>query len=163
MEIGFAQRLALYVPRVHRAALGLLGDEQEAREVAQEALLRAWAARDRFDARRPLYPWLYVIVRNACRDARAARRRRPRVALDSERLPESRGGPLGAVRAAETRERIARAMEALRPEEREIIGLRHFQDLSYAEIAEILGIPRGTVMSRLYRARRALLRSMEEG
>ena len=69
MESTFAQLLAFHYPRVHRAARGLLPNDEEASEVAQEALTRAWVARDRYDRARPFYPWLYTIVRNACRDA----------------------------------------------------------------------------------------------
>ncbi len=155
MAATFAELLALHMPRVQRAALGWLRDEEEAREVAQEALARAWAARDRYDPRRPFYPWLYTIVKNLCRDARARKRARP--GLEAERLVSPLASPLAEVSAAEARARVRAAMERLDPAHAEILNLRHFQDLTYAEIAEILGIPQGTVMSRLFRARRALL------
>ena len=156
MTTEFAQLLALHGPRVHRAARGILRDEQEAMEVAQDALAKAWAARDRYDGRRPFYPWLYTIVRNACRDAAARGRHRAISGLDSERVAGGTPGPLQALRAKEAEAAIQQAMATLSPEHRDILVMRHFEDLSYAEIGEILGIAQGTVMSRLYRARKAL-------
>ncbi len=163
MSATFANLLAANLVRVHKSALGRLGDEQEAREVAQEALTRAWAARERYDSRRPFYPWLATIVRNACRDARARRRNRAVSGLDTERLTSPIRGPWAALDAAQAQQRVRTAMEVLDESHREIIVLRHFEDLSYAEIAAMLDIAEGTVMSRLFRARRALIRVLEEG
>ena len=155
----FAQLLALHGPRVHRAAAGMLRDEQEAREVAQDALARAWAARDRYDGR-PFYPWLVTIVRNACRDAIARGRHRAIGGLDSERLAGTAPTPLQSLRAKEAESAIREAMAGLSEEHRDILVMRHFEDLSYAEIGEILGLPQGTVMSRLYRARKGLTEAL---
>ncbi len=156
MTTDFAQLLALHGPRVHRAAAGILRDEQEAREVAQDALARAWAARDRYDGRRPFYPWLYTIVRNACRDAIARSHHRAIGGLDAERLSSATPSPLQSLDSKEAEAGVHRAMARLADEHREILVMRHFEDLSYVEIGEILGLPQGTVMSRLYRARQAL-------
>ena len=147
--------------RVHRCALGWLSNEEEAHEVAQEALAKAWAARDRYDEKRPFYPWLATIVRNTCRDARS--RKRPLVGLDTERVTSASPSPLTALKAAESQAMIQSALEQLDESHREVIVLRHFEDLSYAEMAEMLGVAQGTVMSRLFRARRALLELMEKG
>ena len=133
----------------------------EAAEIAQESLLRAYRARDRYDRSRPFYPWLYTIVRNACFDARARRRHRAVGGLDSERVGSADRSPADQVHAARQVVRLRAAMDQLSEEHREIIALRHFQDLSYAEIASLLELPQGTVMSRLYRARKALLAAME--
>jgi RNA polymerase sigma-70 factor (ECF subfamily) len=129
--------------------------------VAQDALAKAWAARDRYDANRPFYPWLSTIVRNTCRDARA--KRRPLVGLEADRLTSQTPSPLAALDAAESKARVQRALTALDESHREVIVMRHFEGLSYAEMAEALAVPEGTVMSRLYRARKALVRIMEEG
>ena len=144
------------MPRVHRAALGLLADEQEAREIAQEALVKAYAARERYDSRRPFYPWLYRIVRNLALDARRRARHRAVSGLDTERVVSSGRDPESSVAQAQSADRLRAAMAALSEDHAEILSMRHFQDLSYAEIGEILEIPKGTVMSRLYRARNAL-------
>ena len=144
------------MPRVHRAALGLLADEQEAREIAQEALVKAYAARERYDSSRPFYPWLYRIVRNLALDARRRARHRAVSGLDAERVVSRERGPEVSAERSEAVARLRVAMASLSEEHAEILSMRHFQDLSYAEIGEILDIPKATVMSRLYRARNAL-------
>ena len=82
--IPFEHLLASHMKRVHRAALGWMGEEQEAREVAQEALLKAFRARHRYDPSRPFYPWLHRITKNACMDAAARRRNRAQPGLQDE-------------------------------------------------------------------------------
>ena len=158
MTTEFANRLAFHQPRLRRAALGLLGDPELAAEAAQETLTRAWAARDRFDPRRPIYPWLATILRNLARDQRA--RRRPMPGLETERIAGKDPGPLAQVARAEAEERLRSALGRLSDDHREILVMRHFEDLTYAEIGQALGLPEGTVMSRLYRARKALVASM---
>jgi RNA polymerase sigma-70 factor (ECF subfamily) len=160
---SFEQLIEGSVSRIHRAALGFLGDEQSAREAAQEALTRAYAARGRYDPGRPFYPWMYRIVKNTCLDILRSRRRRPQAAVEVERLAASGPSPLEEVSAAQLQRRLWRAMSQLQDDHQEILNLRHFQDLSYAEISALLDIAEGTVMSRLYRARRALAASMKEG
>ena len=157
MPADFATLLAFHLPRVHRAARGLIPDDEEAHEIAQDALARAWAARERYDASRPFYPWLYAIVRNACRDAAARRKHRAFSGLESERVRAGDPSPLAQLSSKEARQRVQRAMARLPEPQREILVMRHFEDLSYAEMAELLEVPQGTVMSRLYRARKALL------
>ena len=154
----FEARLAYHRPRLQRAAFGLYGDREAAREAAQETLTRAWAARDRFDPRRPLYPWLSTILRNLARDQKA--RRRPVLGLDAERVLHGDPGPLARLTRAEGEARLHAALETLSDPHREILVMRHFEDLSYAEIALALGVAEGTVMSRLYRARKALVKAM---
>jgi len=162
MSATFEQLLASNTARVHRAAIGLLPNEQEAREVAQEALGRAWAARDRYDPSRPFYPWLYTIVRNACRDAWARGRHRALPGLDTERVASPHPDAITRLSQVEAQQRVHRGMARLSEDQREVLSLRHFQDLSYAEMAQVLDVPQGTVMSRLYRARRALLAAMND-
>ena len=160
---SFDTLLAAHAAREHRAALGMLGDEQEAREIAQEALFKAYRARDRYDRARPFYPWLYRIVKNACLDARARRRHRAVPGLEEQRVAAPLAAPGDRIDQARAVARMRGALDTLSPEHREIIAMRHFQDLSYAEIGELLGVKQGTVMSRLYRARKALARAMEDG
>ena len=152
----FAALLALHGPRVHRLTAGLLRDPDEAREVAQEALARAWAARDRFAPERPFYPWLATIARNACRDAAARGGHRAAPGLDAERVAGSDAGAFELLSARRAEQAVQAALHRVRAEHREILLMRHWEDLSYAEIGDALGVPLGTVMSRLYRARRAL-------
>jgi RNA polymerase sigma-70 factor (ECF subfamily) len=163
MTVQFEHLLAAHMVRAHRAALGLMRDEQEAREAAQEALLKAYRARGRYDPTRPFYPWLYRILRNTCFDALARRRTRAVSGLDSDRVASLEPSAADALMAGEEVDRVRAAMARLTEAHREILGMRHFQDLSYAEMAELLEVPEGTVMSRLYRARRALVRALDEG
>ena len=162
MTIPFDHLLAAHAQRAHRAAVGLMGEEQEAREVAQEALLKAYRARERYDVNRPFYPWLYRIVKNTCLDAIARRRHRARPGLEAERVAGVEPSALDRIGQKEAIAHMRDAIDKLSDEHREIISMRHFQELSYVEIGEILELPQGTVMSRLYRARRALARILEE-
>lgn len=158
---AFGALVRTYQRRAYVAAYGFVGNREDALELAQEAFAKAYKAMGRFDARLPFYPWLHRIVRNTCLNHLKKRRRRGETSFD--RMVEhgfdvKAPGPDGNRAAAldELRETIGKAMAALSPEHREILMLRHFQELSYAEIAQCLGIPDGTVMSRLHGARRAL-------
>lgn len=150
-------RLEAALPRAYVAAFRILGDSDEAREACQEAARRALGAASSFDPARPFYPWFRRIVKNCCLD-RIARRKRARTqeqAMDVE--PPAKGpGVEGTMLEAERARAVTRAVAELPEDLRAVIELRHFEDASYAEIAEALGLPQGTVMSRLFRARRAL-------
>ena len=109
----FTHLLAAHRSRVFRAALGWLGDEQEAREAAQDALLKAWSARERYDPARPFYPWLHTIVRNTCRDAAARRRHRAISGLEAERVVSDARGPESQLAARQGEVRLQRALATL--------------------------------------------------
>lgn len=158
----FTHLLASHYLRVHRAALGFVRDEQEARELAQESLLKAHRAQHRYDPSRPFYPWLYRIVRNTCLDALARRDRAPLATEHIERAPDPHPGADDALGHDRDLRALSRALATLPAPHQEILNLRHFQDLSYAEIGELLDLPEGTVMSRLFRARRALAAALED-
>jgi len=161
--------------RLHRRAayflaLQLLGNPEDAMDVSQDAMLRLFSTLHRFDVRRPLRPWLYQIVRNRVVDL--IRRRRIRAhdsldAVDDDGNRRFEPADLSVdldrdVDRAELRRQIWRTLEALPHKQREILVLRDYQDLSYAEIAETLGIPIGTVMSRLHGARKCLRDALQE-
>jgi len=161
MNIPFDHLLAAHAVRAHRAALGLMGEEQEARDMAQEALFKAFRAQDRYDQGRPFYPWLYRIVKNTCLDAIARRKHRASLGLDEHRVADPAPSAEHRIDQDQAINSMRRAIQTLSVEHREIISMRHFQDLSYAEMSELLGVPQGTVMSRLYRARKVLARALE--
>ncbi|MDX9720704.1 MAG: RNA polymerase sigma factor [Myxococcota bacterium] len=145
--------------RAYAGALRLLGDPDAAREACQEAASRALRAANRYDPSKPFYPWYHQIVLNLCRDILMRRRRqRPLEEGELERMPADATKPDAeqSIIARERQEAVRRAMLQLPAEHRSVIALRHFRDLSYAEMAVQLGCPEGTVMSRLYRARQAL-------
>lgn len=158
----FEQRLTDAAPMALRAALGWMRDEQEAREVAQEALLKAHRARDRYDPSLPLVPWLRRIVRNTCFDRMARRKHREHPGLDDSLVADGTPTVLDHLEQDESIARVRRGLERVSTSHREILALRHFEELSYEEIGEVLGVPQGTVMSRLYRARKALVRALAE-
>lgn len=150
-------------------ALQLLGDPDDALDAAQDSLLRLFDSFGRFDPSRPLRPWLARIVRNRALDLRRRRRARPTVSLDAllddglAEAPAAAAGPEERAARRELQRRVWRALQETSAAHREILVLRDYQDLSYQEIAAVLGIPVGTVMSRLHAARRSLRRALEAG
>ena len=157
--------------RRRRLALRVLRDEEQARDAVQEAFLKAYVNLGRFEGRSSFYTWLYRLVMKLCldtkrRDHSSQLAETPDLS-DLERLAESEGrplsneafraheeGPESALDRGELREALAHAIEELPDAARETLILREVEGLSYAEIAESLGIPKGTVMSRLHYARR---------
>ena len=132
-------------PRAYRAAYLVVHDASAAEDIAQEAFLSAIRALDRFDRRRPFGPWLHRIAVNRAIDharSRALRREVDAAAAEPEAPPPD--APLSA-------ELIA-AFAELTPESRAIVALRYILDLTPGEIAAALGLPRGTVNSRMRRA-----------
>lgn len=162
-----ASLLDAAMTRGYVAAWRWLRDRDAARDALQEAALRALAAQHTYDPARPFYPWFYRILRNHCMDRlRGARREVPlaeptsgdEAVANPSSTSTADATPLAesTLIAGEEQRAIERAMRRLPEDLREILELRHFQDLSYAEMAEVLDCPKGTVMSRLYRARQAL-------
>jgi RNA polymerase sigma-70 factor (ECF subfamily) len=139
-------------PRVWRAAYATCGDRELANDAAQDAFLKASGALRRFDARRPLEPWLVRIAVNRAIDL--VRKRRRLVA--EEDAPE----PF-ALDEAPADEELWTALQALAPERRAVVALHYWFDYTTPEIAEVLGVPLGTVNSRLARALRDLRLHLE--
>jgi RNA polymerase sigma-70 factor (ECF subfamily) len=145
-------------PAAHRAAYLIVHDSAAAEDIAQEAFLAAIRALDRFDRRRPFGPWLHRIVVNRAIDH--ARSRAIRREVGAELVPESA--------AAEARDggfsdATMAALWALPAEHRGVIVMRHLLEFTPGEIARALGLPRGTVNSRLRRALDRLGERLEEG
>jgi RNA polymerase sigma-70 factor (ECF subfamily) len=144
-----------YAARASGVAKGLLRDASLADDAAQEAFVRAYRALRRFDLREPFYPWFFRILRNVCLTLRK-RRAKVEASLDPASVRAPPADPAAGLSRRELRERIDAAMARLSDAHREILVLSHFDELSYKEIAACLAIPIGTVMSRLWAARRAL-------
>jgi RNA polymerase sigma-70 factor (ECF subfamily) len=133
-------------PRAYRAAYLVVHDSAAAEDIAQEAFLAAVRTLDRFDRRRPFGPWLHRIVVNRAIDwsrARALRRESGEAALGLVAAPAAPDNPHSRTLAA--------ALAELSPEHRAVIVLRHLLEYTPGEIADVLGLPRGTVNSRLRR------------
>jgi RNA polymerase sigma-70 factor (ECF subfamily) len=163
---AFGTLVRQYQRRAYAAAYSVVGNRDDALEIAQDAFVRAFRAMPRFDPAMPFYPWMHRIVRNLSLNHLKKRRRRGERSLDE--MMESgydvrSQDECAQDRAAreDLRADIQAAMARISPEHQEILRLRHFLDLSYAEIAECLGIPAGTVMSRLHAARKSLRRVLE--
>jgi RNA polymerase sigma-70 factor, ECF subfamily len=144
-------------PRAYRAAYLVVHDSAAAEDIAQEAFLAAVRNLDRFDRRRPFAPWLHRIVVNRAIDwarARALRRETGAAPLEAVPAPGTLSNP-----HAQT---LAEGLAELSPEHRAVIVLRHLLEYTPGEIAELLGLPRGTVNSRLRRGLDELARRVGE-
>jgi len=157
-----------YQDRAYRLALRVMRDEEQARDVVQEGFLKVYRSLDRFEGRSGFYTWLYRVIMNLCLDEKRRDRSQRHVEWDetapgevdpgtgdaANELYRERSGPAGSLARAELRGIVAGAIEQLPDDARQTLLLREVEGLSYAEIAECLGVPKGTVMSRLHHARR---------
>ena len=141
----------------YRLAGYLLGDASEAEDAVQEALTRSWQSyanlrdKDRFE------PWFDRILVNICRD-KLRKRRGARLEELTDELAVYIEDPF---RAALARAQVEKIMHVLNPDQRIVVGLRFWRDLSLQQIADLLGVPLGTVQSRLHYALRALRDELE--
>ena len=132
-------------------AIAILGNREDAMDAVQDAFIDTFQALDRIDLMRRFYPWFYVILRNRCYKLAAGRKKRETsTAHDLEIV-----APTASTRPEDTM-LLERAMLELPAEDRELITLRHLDGLTYQELAQRLGVPPGTIMSRLYYARKKL-------
>ena len=142
--------------KIQAAIYRIMGTEEEARDICQEAFLRAYRALGSFKREARFSSWVYQIALNLCRDR--MRRNRGRTVVSLDELEEAGNGlmqkgpnPLDLVEAGDVSRVVANAVAALPAEQREVIVLKEYQDLTFVEIAEILGVPLSTVKTRLYR------------
>ena len=157
---AFDRELVAVLPRLRRFAFGLAGSLDEADDLVQAACERALARRDQYEPGTRLVSWMYRIVQTIWIDQ--VRRQRT-VSVDPALLAEYPGGD--AVGEAESRLALAEVRQAiavLSPEQRTVLLLVSVEGLAYRDAAEILGLPIGTIMSRLARARLALAKALEE-
>lgn len=138
-----------------------LGDDGLAEEAVQDVFVRAWRNAERFDAGRgSVRTWLFAIARNAIVDIE--RRRGRRLPLPPREPVREAGDETEPIETAMLRYQIQLAISRLTFEHRQMIAMVHFQDLSLSEIAELTGLPLGTVKSRLHYATRSLRLALEE-
>lgn len=136
----------------------MLGERQDAEDLTQEAFLRAHRRLETFDAERSFLPWMRKVAANLCLNHLRSRKA-AHLELDEERdaAPvDAPSNPEAARLRAERAQAVRAALLDLPPHYRAVVELRHFQELSYAEISEALGIPLSDVKSHLFRARRKL-------
>jgi RNA polymerase sigma-70 factor (ECF subfamily) len=158
--LAFKTLVDRHKKKAYYTALKLVGDPDDAYDLSQEAFIRVYNARRRYDKTHAFYAWFYTIIRNLARNY--LRKRNVRVEYAVQTKQSSKGNlevsesPEFLVEADEDKKAIWAAIDKLPYDHREIIILRHFEDMSYEEIAGILGIAVGSVMSRLYYARKKL-------
>ena len=154
---AFEEIVKRYQRRVYGTAMRILRRHDLADDVVQDAFLRAYQALARFDRQRPFGPWICRIAANlAVNHVRAPQAREEALPESLADTPAPDEGPLGGVLETEGRAALDTAMQRLSPEQRAVFVLRVYEELSYQEIADTLGISPGTVMSRLSRARERL-------
>ena len=153
------QQLAQLGGGAHALAIQILGNADDAADAVHDAFATALAKPDAFDGKRgPLRPWFLTVVRNRCIDML----RRRRVSdVPVEQLIEPSSGPEELFENAQTSNAIQRALASIDSDKRQIVVLRDYLDLSYTEIADVLSIAPGTVMSRLHRARLMLKEALQ--
>lgn len=172
---AFAALVKRHQGTVYRIALRILRDEGDANDAAQEAFLKAFRNLASFDTGRPFAPWLYRIARNHTLDVARHKGRSPEDLERADRDDEDAGvgaagrdvadpeaqDALSMLEGADLKRRIGGALEKLDPKYREVVELYHFEGLTYDEIAATLGVPIGTVMTRLFRARGRLAEALK--
>lgn len=147
---------------VFRFAYRMLGRSESAEDVAQEALLRMARNRSKQLEGESARRWLFVVARNLCLSHLRHSTRHPEVPLDAVRETQSpTPNPADAAVANERSTLIKNAVTQLPPAMREVVTLREYEDMNYAQIAEIVGCSLGTVKSRLARAREELRRRLQ--
>jgi len=144
--------------RLYRVALAWCGDRMLADDLVQETLSTGIAKRSQLRDERRLFSWLYSILNNQWNSY--LRSKKPHDVLD-EQLPSEESGPVEHCEEIEIVDRVRRAVASLPVIERQVIALVDLEELPYCDVAEVLEIPIGTVMSRLHRARKRLLEKME--
>lgn len=150
---GEPNTFGLLVERYQNQAVGhavaILGNRDDALDAVQQAFIDAFRSLGRFDPSRTFYPWFYVLIRNRC--YKLAGQRRQIVPFDETELLAPQSG-----QDEDQRILLETALRSLSPDAREIITLKYLDGLTYRELAEHLQIPEGTVMSRLFHARKQL-------
>lgn len=150
--------------RAFLIARGLVGSKEDAMDLAQEALMKTYRARETYREGEPFLPWFHRILRNTCFSFLRKHKRLKRWSISGDKdegesdweILADDPAPTAQAEHDEVKLAFWEGFKLLSSRDREILTLRHFEDLSYRHIAEALDIPEGTVMSRLFHARRHL-------
>jgi len=160
---AFGSLVKMYAGRAIGAAAVLLGGHDDAMDASQDAFVRAWRGMRGFRGTASFYTWYSSILRNVCLSRLRRRKEQQGEEGMAERLAASGDGdPSVLVERDEQSKRLWAAILRLPVHHREIIFMSHFQQMSYKQMAELLDVPIGTVMSRLHNARKALRKALAE-
>ena len=172
-NVAFEELLLLHQKKVYNLCLRMSANPDDALDLSQEAFLRAWRSLGQYQFEASFSTWLFRLTSNICIDFLRRKKRRQETSLtesydDSDEgaelsVPDAQPGPEQQAMTNETKIELARAMEQLSPEHREILQLRVVEDLQYEQIADILGVRVGTVKSRLARARLSFRKILKAG
>lgn len=173
---AFEELVVRYRGKVYAMIVNMTGNDADAWDLSQEVFLKAWRALAKFEARSQFYTWLYRIAHNVTYDWMRKRKIETGTEFDDETgnqvaagavtVPRQAAEPDRRLSSKETGLRIQQALKELSPEHRAVILMKEVDGLSYQEIAEAAGCSLGTVMSRLFYARKrlqSLLRDVYDG
>ena len=160
----FEKLVTAYEKNVYNIALRMVGDPDDAADMTQETFIKAYRALSGFRGDSKFSSWLYRIASNVCLDFLRSRSRHPQVSLSTVdeddratfELPDMRQNPEEQLMKKLGMEAVRRGLEQLPEQQRQILVLRELGGLSYAELAQTLGLEEGTVKSRIFRARKRL-------
>jgi len=168
-EQAFGEFVRRYQRRFYRLAFGYLRNHEEALDAVQEAFIKIYKARRTWEPRANPFTWAYRIVANQCVDLLRKRKNAPSASLDQDESPEARTladekavDPLLLQVQREERQKVMDAILKLPQRQKEIIMLRHYEELSLQEIADLQGCALGTVKSALHRAVASLRGILED-
>lgn len=152
---GFEFLVDRYRREAYYHAFGFLGSEAEAADACQDCFTKAFVAMPRLEALDAFYPWFYRILKNHCLNLLARRRTAQRYASEQHAPRAESQTPALLCALKDDKAQVWRVLKQLEAKHRSILLMKYVEGRSYDEIAAILGIPRGTVMSRLFHARKA--------
>ena len=167
---AFGRLVETYQRRVYTLAYGILRNREDAWDAAQEAFVKAYKSLEKFEGTASFYTWIYRITYNVSIDHLRSRSRKEVSDLPEQRLVDAalrdaghshKGDPDKETHRRELKEVLSKAMAKLSEKHRAIIVLREIEGLSYEEMAEVLDVSKGTVMSRLFHARKNLQTLMQ--
>jgi RNA polymerase sigma-70 factor (ECF subfamily) len=162
---AFEELVARYRDKVYARALSMVRNEEEAIDLSQEAWVKGWQRLPQFLGESSFATWITRIVINLCLDHLRKQKRQPMESIDEmnaqsggveRQMPVVTVNPTARIERAELRQCIDQALSRLPYEQRTVLVLREFEQMSYKEIAKTMGCSRGTVMSRLFYARRKM-------
>ena len=168
---AFGRLVRRYQDRLYNTVCRLVGSDDRARDIVQDAFVSAYKALDGFHGKASFYTWLYRIAVNASISEQRRRRRRPTpLSIDAQLAStgDEPGAPVDQTRPSrhlemlETQQAVTEALELLSPDHRAVVILKDLEGRDYRAIAEILDCPVGTVRSRLHRARMQLREKLKD-